>query len=504
MEQRVPRPGRIRTGEQITDLYIITMLLVFPLFPGFSGYSSITLSKFVFLLCATGVWAFALLLRVCRKKPRLSRPSPCQIAALCFLAVCCLSAVCSPDFLKSLPGAGRYDGLLSDLVYVLIFLGVSLTGRPKKLHFRAFALSMTLCLGLGLVQLTGRNPLRLYPAGLSYYDSGVRYTGVFLGTIGSTNILDAVICLSLPAFFALYVTGGGREFLLPMAVGIPLTVKAGGDGAKLALLLCAAVSMPLLLTELPRIRRWLRAAAMTLLLTGAALCWVPDPAGEELVCASVPGFFLMGLAPGLLLLSFLSLPERFRPNARALRRFFSALCGTALLAALAGIFFLDTAEGTLHELHSVLHGSVQDSFGSSRIRIWRRCLALAKERPMLGLGPGILALYADVRFSRYIPELGKEVSVFVDNAHNVYLGVLVNTGAAGLASLLTTYALAARQALRRTEEPLAASAALGAFCCAVQEFFGLGLCISEPLLWLFLGLLCSRNLILEDTYESNN
>ena len=46
--------------ERITDVYLTTMLLVFPLFFGFSGYAAITLSKFVFLLAATGLWLAAL------------------------------------------------------------------------------------------------------------------------------------------------------------------------------------------------------------------------------------------------------------------------------------------------------------------------------------------------------------------------------------------------------------------------------------------------------------
>ena len=39
-------------AERISDGYIIMMLLVFPLFFGFSGYAEITLSKFVFFVAA--------------------------------------------------------------------------------------------------------------------------------------------------------------------------------------------------------------------------------------------------------------------------------------------------------------------------------------------------------------------------------------------------------------------------------------------------------------------
>lgn len=66
-----------RYAERITDVYIITMLLLFPLFFGFSGYSEITLSKYVFFLAATALWLAALavsaLLRRAEKPTQIGR-----------------------------------------------------------------------------------------------------------------------------------------------------------------------------------------------------------------------------------------------------------------------------------------------------------------------------------------------------------------------------------------------------------------------------------------------
>ena len=126
--------------QRITDIYIITMLLVFPLFFGFSGYAQITRSKFVFLLAATGAWLAALLAAALLR--RADAPARCgaQIAALALAAVSVVSWLCCGDLKTSFLGAGRYDGLLSTLVYGIIFLGVSAFSRPKAIHLRAFAL----------------------------------------------------------------------------------------------------------------------------------------------------------------------------------------------------------------------------------------------------------------------------------------------------------------------------------------------------------------------------
>lgn len=60
---------------------------------------------------------------------------------------------------------------------------------------------MSLCCLLSLWQLAGGNPLGLYPNGLSYSDAGTAYSGAYLGTIGNTDLLAAVMCVAVPAFF---------------------------------------------------------------------------------------------------------------------------------------------------------------------------------------------------------------------------------------------------------------------------------------------------------------
>jgi len=50
------------------------------------------------------------------------------------------------------------------------------------------------------------------------------------------------------------------------------------------------------------------------------------------------------------------------------------------LIVLAAIYYIDFESGTLLELHNVLHGNIEDSYGSSRIFIWR------KPTPTLRLG----------------------------------------------------------------------------------------------------------------------
>ena len=411
--------------EAVTDLYCITMLFLFLLFPGFSGYTNITLSKFVFFLTATGAWLLALLIVFLRNGAFLPRPGAAQWAALAFLAAAAVSAFCSPDFPATLLGAGRYDGLVTLAACCLIFLGVSMFTRPKAVHAYAFGAAVSLCCVLALLQLRGGNPLGLFPAGLNYADSGIRYSGKYLGTIGNTNLLDAVLCLAIPLCFTLLIRRSGLFFALPLILSLSVEIPAGGSGAHLAL--CACVP--------------------------AALLFLPRTRKARSVCAVI--------AAGL------------------------------VIAAFAMLWFWPGQSGTLWELSRTLHGHPEDSFGSSRIRIWRECLALVPERPLLGGGPGTTALRLHITFSRFVPETGATLESFADNAHSVYLGYLVNTGLLGLLCYLSLLVSSFSRAHRMAgQDDLICAFGLAVFCGAVHACFGLGLCLTEPIFFILLALCC--------------
>ena len=479
--------------ERITDWYLITILFFFPLFSGFSGYADITFAKYAFFLAATGLWLAGLAYCSLCSRRGPGRPNAAQAAALIFLALTVISWALSPWRWDSFLGAGRFDGLLSLLCYTLSFLGVSAYARPRRSHALAFAAGIFLCCAAGTLHLLGLDPLRLFPAGFGYYDSGTLYSGVYLGTIGNTNILDAVLCLALPLFTALYILGLGRLFLLPLAPACFCLVRAGGAGAAIALGAFPLLAGPLLLTDGARLRRGCRAVALVLFVCAVGGAFHPDYGNRILtlrLIPSIPALLIAAAAAALFLASVLRYPFP-APSGRILPVLFLSLDAAALTVLFLVLWFWPGETGAAYELKSALHGQLEDSFGSSRILIWRECLALVPARPLLGGGPGTLALRLNINFSRYVPETGETLTAFVDNAHNIYLGYLTNCGAAGLAAYLGLLLCAGKKAVGAAEQPYRAALALALLCAAIHGFFGLGLCISEPFFWIALGLLCS-------------
>lgn len=474
-------------SEKLTDKYIWLMLTVYPLFLGFRGYARLTDSKFIFFAAATGLWLAALLLCVCACREGVKRRlCSAHWAMLAFLAVCVLSTLCSPHGTEALLGAGRYGGLVTLLLYGGIFFGVSLYARPRREYAWAIGLSCTVCCAVAVMQLCGSGIF--YPGELTYFDGNIRYSGIFLGTIGNAGPLCAYLCLAVTVCLGVYVTGGQRGdvwLLIPAALGVFVVKCSGVAAGAVALGLCGLMLPVAVVNTMPRLLRLCRASGMLCAALGVSECIDFTPAGPELVAGGMAALLFIAAA---FLLMLPRLLRRFAFGPKTLFRFFLGLDVLLVAAGLLALWFYPFTAGTLHELSQVLHGNISDDFGSSRVLIWRECMALFTERPWLGGGPDTLALRLDIHFSRLVQETGETISTYIDNAHNAYLGHLVNTGLLGLLSYLALMACTAVQLVKSRNRGRYAVLGCTLACAWLEAFFGLDLFITAPVLWIFWAL----------------
>lgn len=466
----------IRAAEWLTDRYISLMLLVFPLFTGFQGYGNITRSKYLFFLTVTSLWLLALigLILAARSAPRLENAGKIVLA---FALWACVSSAASPFMRQSIVGASRYDGLLTLLMYVGIFLGVSAYGKWRKRYAVLLTVSAAGCIAVSLAQISGSTIL--FPNGYTYYDAGVLYVSKFLGTIGNTNLLAAFFCLVIPICAAADAFGWPHRGLMRLTAlfGACLLSFTESSGGMVALAAAAAVCAPLLAAR----------GVLSPMLDAVAFVPVGLAAGRLLNADWTAAAALLFLAALCIAASRIF---RRVPTEKHCRIVLVLLAAAVFLSLLA-VYFWPVGEGTIYELSQLLHGRVRDDFGSRRIQIWREALKLVPERPLLGGGPDTLALRIQLDFSRYFPALGQTLTTYTDNAHNVYLGYLVNLGLPGLLSYLALIALSLLRIFRSREAHI--SVLGGALICAwTENFFGLGLCLVAPVMWVLWGLLFSQ------------
>lgn len=423
---------------KLTALFLCLLFTVFLFLFDENGYLSIAGTKLpIFYLLCGGFVVLSLLLRAEElllgtqtfsqlvKQTRQRRLV--SLFLLLYLLLTVISALCSAHPEVVWFGGSRREGTLTILIYVLCGIFVALSAQPRR--WMIYGLGAVLCLFdiLCILQLLGGNPFSLYPEGMTYYDAFHKYAGAFLGTIGNIDFVGAFFCIAVPPLLV---------YLL-----------RGKEALRFLLLL------PLLLS--------------------VSVVWKMD------VSAAV-----VGLGLGCLL----SLPVVL-PLSKKLRYFLLlVLLGCVLLGFLV-LYLFDFDSGLLHELHNVLHGNLDDSFGSGRIYIWRNLLPAAKDSLLFGHGPDTVR-FADIApFSNYHEELGREVLAYTDAAHNEYLHILYCQGLPALLAYLAALGTALVHWVRNADRnPVAAMFGTAVLCYAIQAFFGISYFVSAPYFWTAFGL----------------
>ena len=159
---------------------------------------------------------------------------PLQIVSAAFPGGTILSALFSP-FEGTWLGLGQHGGVLTTLLYGLLFLMVCAYGSWDFRFLHLLGGVVVFNAVIGLLQYAGLNPLYLYPDGTNFHDACVLYNGAFLGTLGNVDLLSAFLCLTVPVFYSAFLLTGRKTALLPMGSGVFLLMLADVDSGYLGL-----------------------------------------------------------------------------------------------------------------------------------------------------------------------------------------------------------------------------------------------------------------------------
>lgn len=437
------RKAKVNIFTQITTVYIYLMLTVFLFFCGSKGYLGITDAKFsVFcILCGGYIAVMALVAMESLIVGTVKFRSPLamlkasgwtQRLVIIYLLLTWISAFLSRYFPETVLGVSRMEGALTVTVYGVCFLLVSVFGKVSEGHLWVLGIAVLLFSSVCLLQIAGFNPFSLFPEGVGYADKYVAYSGEYLGTTGNADLTAAFFCLVIPVMWvSLWRLNGKRRFFLL----IPLA-------ASLVTLLCMDVM------------------------------------------AGLVGVFAGGL---------LMVPVVAPISKRRKKILWCAIIAVGFLAV-AVLFLVDFGSGFLHQLHEVLHGRIDRSFGSGRIQIWSEVLQRIPEHILFGSGPDTMIRAGLQGFSKVNGDLGTVVVAKIDVAHSEYLNILFHQGIFALVAYVGALALLARKWIRSSADD-AVTAALGAGACGycIQALSGISMFIVAPLFWLVLGLLESRS-----------
>ena len=230
-------------AERVSYLYACALVTVLYLFLPYGGYARMMEGKYICFLALSLGYLAAMAAVVPRQALRIMWA---QGAAGVYLACTALSALCSPYGAAVLLGGTRRDGLLTQLIYVATFWLLSCCLRPDRRLLYLTAFSVTLGSLLTLAQTAGYDPLRLYPAGLSYHDGDAAYAGFFAGTSGNVNFTAYLLALAACVLLAAVVRERLWWLAAPAALSLWTLYRLGVAAAVLGLALL-----------FPQKRRWM-------------------------------------------------------------------------------------------------------------------------------------------------------------------------------------------------------------------------------------------------------
>ncbi len=503
----------------MTWALILIFTAAFPLLLTPDKYVGLTEGKYGYFLFITIAYLVLLLFRRTTAamigEEKLSLPAKktfagisfAQYAMMAYLLVAIVSAVCSEHSDSVWKGAGRFDGLLTLLLYGVLFFCASAYGKLDKWHIGAIGISMTLFSVIGILQLWGIDVLNLYPEGMYYAGT------YFVTTIGNIDVVATMLCITLPLMCVAVVTGEDkRRWLLLIPIGLCLffEVMINVDAGTMGLLVTAAIMAPILLRDRRQIMNGMLLlsvlfAAMFLAHSINISYTLPATDGEALALSTSVAFGmfekLLVCAAGACALIWAALRFALKKEFKLKPAVFTAVLALLVVAAVAGGLTYaynncdedeNGGQGLVYVIGQVMHGNFDDSFGSYRLLVWKRALPMAMENPVIGTGPDTFAIEFTQRYQADVEAAG--LNVTYDFAHNDFIQTLCNLGILGLLAYVLVLAGVAIGFFRYAcRDKWTAMLGASVLCYCVQSFFAFTIIIAAPAFYIILGLLDGRN-----------
>ena len=478
---------------KITNIYLIILIVIFPLLVSSKGYENILEVKyysFIFIvvsyfLLSIIVYFYELIIRN-NNILKGYKFTILDYLVLGYLLINIISTIFSPyKNLDLLKGLGRGEGLLIVFIYVLLYFLISLFGKFDKKIFNYFSISSLLVSLIGILQFFGFNPLNLYKGISGPYNMS------YMSTIGNIDFLSAyyTITISMTSLCYIFKDNNKKEkmlYLLSLICNIFIFLIINVDSGKVAFLLLILVMLPYIIKNNIRLGRFLNILAIIIL--GYFINYFIDMRyiASINVYKACFHFNLISLILFitiiiLLMASFFLSKKDY--EIKKVNKFY-LLYIPLIIIVLFIIYNYDLKISFLNDISKILHGNFDDTIGNNRLFLWKRSLILFKDYPILGTGPDTFGYRFMTNFKDDIL-LVSEMSIN-DTAANVYLTNLVNIGIIGFISYLLVLI---DPFLKKNKSLNYKILLLVLLCFSVSNFFNISLVIITPYLWIILGLI---------------
>jgi hypothetical protein len=325
---------------------------------------------------------------------------------------------------------------------------------------------------------------------------------IFRTTLGNVDVLSAYVGIAVPLFTVLYCKSKGKLRFLYLSAAVTnflLMVLGGADGGIVGVLAAMLAVLVLNLTDRTAMTR-----LPVVLGLSALSCIFIDAAKNARDVYNLTGEINMlvwdGVLPSVWLAAAVAmlavwaalrfLPVPFDPGKYKIAGFIAA--GAIVAGGLVGLEVVgarvNDPGNVVYQAREVMHGNMDDTFGSWRGFVWKRSLPAIAENPLLGTGPDTF-FYA---FEAYQQEAAEVTQTLYDKAHNDLLEIAACSGLLGLAAYLALLGgVVARGLPLLQKSPWVMAAAAGVIGFFVQSLFGVSVPLVTPLFFALLGIIVS-------------
>lgn len=383
---------------KITEIYIIVMVMIFPLLVDSTGFFRILEAKYSYFLIINTIYISALFMIITYyclfKKTNIFKDiklHKIQLAVIVFLIVNIISTFISPFFKKCnlFIGVGRAEGLISITLYCLSFLNITMFGEFKERYNIYFSMSSIMVSFIAILQYIGFNPFNMYQNGIGTHNVS------FIGTIGNIAFVSAFYCIYLTISMASFVFIENDKIykkiihLLSIYMGFFIFEVLDVLGGTVAFCGILVLTIPFVITNSKRLSRVLVVGAMILL--GYLTNIIVNPVYYYDVGKLKLDFQINEIAIALFViiavfigLAYILKNREFdvSTNKRIIKLFYLTLI-LCVVIGLCAIYSINFTDGFLYEIHEILHGNLDDDFGTYRIFLWKRSISLVKDYPII-------------------------------------------------------------------------------------------------------------------------
>ena len=383
---------------KITEIYIIVMVMIFPLCVDSTGFFRILEAKYSYFLIINTIYISAIIITILYyllfKKTNIFKEikfHKIQWAVVGFLIINIISTFLSPFFkdYNLFVGVGRAQGLISITLYCLSFLNITMFGEFKKRYIQYFSVASIMVSSIAILQYIGFNPFNMYQDGIGTHNVS------FIGTIGNIAFVSAFYCIYLTISMASFVFMENDKtyrkiiHLLSIYMGFFIFEVLDVLGGAVAFCGTLVLAIPFIITNSKRLSRLLVVGAMILL--GYLTNIVVNPVYYYDIGKLNLDFQINGIAIALFIVTALFIGLAYilkgrefdlSKNKKIIKIFYLSLILCVIIGVVA-IYFINFTDGFLYEIHEILHGNLDDDFGTYRIFLWKRSISLVKDYPII-------------------------------------------------------------------------------------------------------------------------